>query len=230
MQQKVFWIGICLVLASLVLRWMRKKFRGKIAIKVLNEGLEWVDTGIVALILSFFIMTFVLQAFEIPSGSMRNTLIEGDHLFVTKFIYGTRIPFTDKVIWKIKKPERGDIIVFKSPTEPKKDFIKRCIGLPGDKIEINDKKVFVNDKPIEEPYVIYMDSHVYAKDSHFLSKNCRARDNFGPIVIPEGYYFMMGDNRDSSFDSRFWGPLGDKYIRGKALFLYWPLKRIKLIK
>lgn len=232
MQQKVFWIGICLIVASLVLRWMRNKFKGKIMTKIVKECLEWADTGIVALILSFFIMTFIIQAFEIPSGSMRNTLVEGDHLFVTKFIYGTHIPFTEKVIWKIKKPKRGDIIVFKSPTDPKKDFIKRCIGLPGDKIEIRDKKVYVNDEYSNEYYTIYMDSHVYTytKDDSFLSKNYRVRDNFGPIVVPEGYFFMMGDNRDSSYDSRFWGPLPSKYVKGKALFLYWPLKRIRLIK
>ncbi len=230
MQQKVFGIAICLILASLVLRWIKNKCKGKIITKVVKEGLEWVDTGIVALILSFFIMTFIIQAFEIPSGSMRNTLIEGDHLFVTKFIYGTHIPFTEKVIWKIKKPRRGDIIVFKSPTEPEKDFIKRCIGLPGDKIEIKDKKVYVNDEHLDESYTIYMDSHIYTKESSFLSKSYQVRDNFGPIVVPQGYYFMMGDNRDSSCDSRFWGPLPRKYIKGKALFLYWPLKRIRLIK
>lgn len=229
MPQKIFWIGFGLVLASLVLRWMRKRVKGKTGAKILKEGLEWVDTGIVAIILSFFIMTFVVQAFEIPSGSMRPTLVEGDHLFVNKFIYGTHIPFTDKIIWVVRKPKRGDIIVFKSPTEPKKDFIKRCIGLAGDKIEIKDKKVYINDKIIDETYIIHTDSNVYSND-HLLSKTYRMRDNFGPILVPEGYYFLMGDNRDSSFDSRFWGPLSREYIKGKALVLYWPPKRIGLIK
>lgn len=185
--------------------------------------IEYAKSIAIAVVLALIIRTFLIQAFKIPSSSMEDTLKIGDHLFVTKFIYGTKIPFTDVKIFPLTKPKRGDIIVFKYPIDTKRDFIKRCIGVLGDKIEIKDKIVYVNDKPIQENYIIH-------RDPGIISKEANARDNFGPVIVPEGRYFMMGDNRDNSHDSRFWGFLSDKYIKGKALIIYWPIWRIGLIK
>ncbi|HOW28782.1 MAG TPA: signal peptidase I [Elusimicrobiota bacterium] len=219
---------------------------------MMADDLEWSDTGFSAILLAAFIMYFFVQAFKIPSGSMRMTLLEGDHLFVNKFIYGTRIPLTSKKIWRFRKIQRGDVVVFRFPTEDKenphygKDFIKRAIGLPGDVIEIRKKVVYVNGQPLSESYVNFDDSYVipplrpYPSAEEFQkywqegtlaqSAGEMVRDHFGPITIPQGYYFVMGDNRDRSFDARFWGPLPDQYVKGRAWFLYLPMKRIKLIR
>lgn len=191
--------------------------------KVKKTVVEWIKSIAVAVVLALLIRTFIIQAFKIPSSSMENTLKIGDHLFVTKFIYGTKIPFTDIRILPLAKPKRGDIIVFKYPYDKKRDFIKRCIGIPGDKIEIKNKIVYVNDVPVEKYYIIHRDSNV-------IPAEVSQRDNFGPVIVPEGRYFMMGDNRDTSLDSRFWGFLHEKYLRGKALVIYWPIWRIGLIK
>jgi len=218
---------------------------------LLREDLEWADTGFSAILLAAFIMYFFVQAFKIPSGSMRNTLLEGDHLFVNKFIYGTRIPLTEKKIWRFKKVQRGDVVVFRFPTEDKKsphygkDFIKRAIGLPGDTLEIRRKQVFINGQPLAENYVNFATDYTNpptrlfpepgALQKHWESGNLHlmagedVRDNFGPVAVPEGHYLVMGDNRDQSFDSRFWGPLSDKYMKGRAWFVYLPLKRMKVI-
>ena len=141
------------------------------------------------------------------------TLLVGDHLLVNKFIYGTHIPFTDKVIWRIKHPKRGDIIVFKCPVEPDKYYIKRVIGEPGDVVEVKDKVVYINGKKMNDPWGKHYDSTIYSRDMN-------PRDNFGPYKVSEKSYFVMGDNRDSSFDSRFWGPVEYKYLRGKPLIIY----------
>lgn len=191
--------------------------------KVKKTVVEWIKSIAVAVVLALLIRTFIIQAFKIPSSSMENTLKIGDHLFVTKFIYGTKIPFTDIRILSLTKPKRDDIIVFKYPYDKKRDFIKRCIGIPGDKIEIKNKIVYVNDGPVEKSYIIHRDSNV-------IPSEVSQRDNFGPVIVPEGRYFMMGDNRDTSLDSRFWGFLHEKYLRGKALVIYWPIWRIGLIK
>jgi signal peptidase I len=201
-------------------------------------------------------MFFFIQAFKIPSGSMRMTFLEGDHLFVNKFIYGFHVPFSDgKRVFSLKNIARGDIVVFKCPPEAltvseraagiKKDYIKRCIAVAGDKVEIKDKKLFVNGIPVEESYVNYDDPSVFQSFNLFNSESEYqqawetgkfttippnfVRDNFGPVTVPENCYMMLGDNRDFSFDSRFWGPLPDKYIKGKALITYWPVKRIRII-
>ncbi len=197
--------------------------------KIKKEIWEWVKTIFIAIILAIIIRTFVIQTFKIPSGSMMNTLFPGDFLFVNKFIYGTRFPFSNKKILVLRKPERGDIIVFKYPVDHKRNFIKRCIGLPGETIEIKNKQVYVNGKPLVEAYVVFSDSRLYS-NSAYLSDDERKRDNYGPIIVPDNAYFMMGDNRDNSLDSRFWGFLPEKDIRGKALVLYWPARRIGLIK
>ncbi len=175
---------------------------------------EYAEAIIVAAVLALFIRTFVVQAFKIPSGSMKNTILVGDHILVNKFLYGTRIPFTNIKILTIRKPERGDIIVFKYPEKESVDFIKRLIGMPGDVVQVIDKVVYINGKPLTEPYTIH-------KDSEILPRALEPRDNFGPVTVPPHEYFMMGDNRDRSRDSRFWGFVDESKILGKAMIIYW---------
>ena len=172
--------------------------------------LEYLEALAVALVLAFVIRTFVVQAFKIPSGSMLDTLLIGDHLLVNKFLYGTRIPFTDKVILPLEDPQHGDVIVFEFPEDTSKDFIKRIIGQPGDVLEMKDKVVYRNGEKFDEPYIKHTDPGMQAR-----------RDNFGPITVPPGKYFVMGDNRDESYDSRFWGFVDKDKIRGKAWVIYW---------
>lgn len=174
---------------------------------------DWIKTIVLALILALFIRTFFIQAFKIPSGSMIPTLLIGDHILVNKFIYGVRNPLTRKVWIKGKQPQRKEVIVFIFPKNPKLDFIKRVIGLPGDIVEIRDKKVFVNGTPLQEPYVQYTDPRI-------LPREISPRDNFGPIKVPQGHLFVMGDNRDQSHDSRFWGFVPIKNVKGKAFIIY----------
>lgn len=171
---------------------------------------EYAEALFVALILAFFIRSFVVQAFKIPSGSMLQTLQIGDHLLVNKFTYGLKVPFTHKVFLPLSDPEFQDIVVFEFPEDTSKDFIKRIIGLPGDTIQIRDKKLFRNGAEVEEPYVQHTDASIVPR-----------RDNFGPITVPEGKYFVMGDNRDESYDSRFWGFVERNKIEGRAWILYW---------
>jgi signal peptidase I len=172
--------------------------------------LEYIEALAVALVLAFVIRTFVVQAFKIPSGSMLDTLLIGDHLLVNKFLYGTHIPFTDKVVLPLADPQHGDIIVFEYPEDPTKDFIKRVIGVPGDVIEIKDKTVYRNGQKLDEPYVKHTSPAIQPR-----------RDNFGPVTVPPDKYFVMGDNRDESYDSRFWGFVDREKIRGKAWIIYW---------
>jgi len=175
---------------------------------------EYAESILVAVILALIIRTFVVQAFKIPSGSMEDTLLVGDHLLVCKFLYGTKIPLTDSKILKIRDPKRGDVIVFEYPEDPSKDFIKRVVGLPGDVVEAKDKKVFVNGKPFENPHEIH-------KESDIIPKAQNPRDNFGPVTVPADSYFVMGDNRDRSYDSRFWGFVKSPKIKGLAFIKYW---------
>ncbi|MCF6266150.1 MAG: signal peptidase I [Desulfuromusa sp.] len=181
---------------------------------------EWSEALIVAVILALIIRTFLFQAFKIPSGSMLDTLLIGDHLLVNKFIYGTKIPFIDGRYLKIRNPERGDVIVFEFPGDKdkpffeKRDFIKRVIGLPGDLIEVKAKQVYING----EPYTIPAERH---KDQEIIPAVASPRDFAGPVKVPENSYFVMGDNRDYSFDSRFWGYVNKTKIKGKAIIKYW---------
>lgn len=175
---------------------------------------EYAESIIVAVILALIIRTFIVQAFKIPSGSMEDTLLIGDHLLVCKFLYGTKIPFTDTKILKIRDPKRGDVIVFEYPEDPSKDFIKRVVGLPGDVVEGIDKKVLVNGKPYENPHVVH-------KETDIIPKAQNPRDTFGPITVPPDSYFVMGDNRDRSYDSRFWGFVKSPKIKGLAFIKYW---------
>lgn len=175
---------------------------------------EYTEAIIIALVLAFFIRTFIIQAFKIPSGSMLPTLLIGDHLLVNKFSYGIKVPFTGTVLVPINSPERNDVIVFRYPQDPKLDYIKRVIAIGGDTIESRDKVLYVNGKPFDDKYGVRMDDSV-------ADGTLSPRDNFGPIVVPEGKVFVMGDNRDNSYDSRFWGFVDQKAILGKALIIYW---------
>ena len=175
---------------------------------------EYAEALVIAIILALFIRTFVVQAFKIPSGSMIETLNIGDHILVNKFIYGIKIPFTDEVLITISQPKRGDVIVFKYPQDESKDFIKRVVGEPGDVVEIRNKQVYVNEKPLDEPYAIHLDSVVYTREA-------QPRDHYGPITVPQDSYFVMGDNRDHSMDSRYWGFVKFNKIKGKAFLIYW---------
>ncbi len=182
---------------------------------------EWSEAMVVAVILALIIRTFLFQAFKIPSGSMLDTLLIGDHLLVNKFIYGTQIPFvSDEKYLKIRDPERGDVIVFEFPGDEgksffeKRDFIKRVIGLPGDVIDVKAKQVYVNGKPFTVP----AEKH---KDPDVIPAVASPRDFTGPIKVPADSYFVMGDNRDYSFDSRFWGFVPTAKIKGLAFIKYW---------
>ncbi len=177
---------------------------------------ENVEAILLAILLALFIRTFVVQAFKIPSGSMKQTLQIGDHILVNKFIYGVKIPFLRTTIIPVKNPKRGDIIVFRFPEDPDKDFIKRVIGVAGDVVEIRDKEVYINHERLNHGagYGIHTDPHI-------IPAIMQPRDNFGPVIVPEDSLFMMGDNRDHSYDSRFWGFVNLKEVKGKAFIIYW---------
>ena len=257
MEIKLFIAGCIFLGLAIIMQLAKKKFiKTQKAQKTFENVYSWVDTLWSALIIASIIMYFIIQAFKIPTGSMRMSLLEGDHLFAMKFIYGFRVPFSNgKRILPIKDVKKGDVVIFQCPPEAlsvieraqgvKKDYIKRCIALEGDKVEIKDKKLFVNDKEVQESYVDYADGEIYTNFNLFETQEeyqqawekgkfatlppAFVRDNFGPIIVPKGHYMVMGDNRDYSFDSRYWGPLPDKYLKGKALIVYWPITRIKLI-
>ncbi len=175
---------------------------------------ENIEAILVAILIALVIRTFVVQAFKIPSGSMKQTLQIGDHILVNKFIFGVKIPYWNKTIIPLKSPQRGDIIVFKYPVDPNKDFIKRVVGVAGDIIESRDKQLYLNHKPVNHDYGVHTDPHI-------ISGNNKLRDNFGPITVPQNSLFVMGDNRDESYDSRFWGFVDIKAVNGKAFIVYW---------
>jgi signal peptidase I len=181
---------------------------------------ENVEALVIAIILALFIRAFVIQAFKIPSGSMENTLLVGDYILVNKFIYGVKVPFTNITVVPVKDPKREDIIVFKFPGDPSKDYIKRVIGVEGDTIDIRDKKVYVNGKLMDNVYAKFSDPRVFS-DGYRFPENLLRRDNLGPLKVPEGKLFVMGDNRDSSNDSRFWGFVDKSAVKGRAFIIYW---------
>lgn len=187
---------------------------------VKSKSREWTESIVVALVLALIIRTFVVQAFKIPSGSMEDTLLIGDHLLVSKFIYGMQIPFTDKRILTFKHPQQGDVIVFEFPEDRNKsyfsrrDFIKRVVGVPGDVVEVRDKQVYVNGQKYELPQAIH-------KEKDIIPAEYGPRDFMKPVTVPADSYFVMGDNRDRSYDSRFWGFVTDPEIKGKAFIKYW---------
>jgi signal peptidase I len=190
---------------------------------------EYAEAIVVAMILAFAIRVFVVQAFKIPSGSMIPTLLVGDHILVSKLSYGFQWPTDCKYQWSFPpvncyaseilisfgKPRRGDIIVFRFPEDEEKDFIKRIVGEPGDIVQLRNKYVFVNGELLDDK------GFTQRIDPGIIDSSINPRDNFGPVTVPEGSYFVMGDNRDQSLDSRFWGYVREEKIRGKAFRIYW---------
>jgi signal peptidase I len=182
--------------------------------KIKSKVQEYIEAIIIAILIALVIKTFVVQAFKIPSRSMVPTLLVGDQILVNKFIYGVKIPYFRKVIIPVTDPKRADIVVFIYPNDRSKDFIKRVIGIAGDKIEIKNKKIFINDKEYSDSYGVYSDNVIYPA-------TIQPRDNFGPVTVPKDSLFVMGDNRDESADSRYWGFVDLKDVQGKAFMIYW---------
>jgi len=181
---------------------------------------EYFESIVIAVILALFIRTFVVQAFKIPTGSMENNLLIGDHLLVNKFVFGPTATGLERALLPIGTIKRRDIIVFKYPEEPDRDFIKRVIGLPGETVEVREKKVYINGTALDEPYVHFLAPPATNSELHEVT-SFDVRERFGPVTVPADQYFMMGDNRDNSADSRYWGFLRRDYIKGKAMVIYW---------
>ena len=174
---------------------------------------EYFESIVIAVILALFVRTWVVQAFKIPTGSMEQNLLIGDHLLVNKFVYAPAPTAAERALLPVGEFQRGDVLVFKYPEEPERDFIKRLIGLPGETVELRQSQVFIDGEPIAEPYLDAM-----RQGGHMPPD---IRGTFGPLVVPAGQLFMMGDNRGDSQDSRYWGPLPADYVKGRAFVLYW---------
>ena len=181
---------------------------------------EWVESIIIAFILAMVIRAFIVQAFKIPTGSMRPTLLEGDIILVNKFIYGAKVPFTGIRLSAISQPKRGDVIVFIYPENPKKDFIKRLVAFPGEVVELKNGTIYINAKPLLDPE---FSSRYYYNRGEFAKEEEK-------ITVPKDSFFVLGDNSASSQESRYWGFVPHKNILGKALLIYWPPQRIRIIK
>ncbi|MFA4992826.1 MAG: signal peptidase I [Candidatus Omnitrophota bacterium] len=181
---------------------------------------DWVESIIIAFLLAMVIRTFLVQAFKIPTGSMRMTLQEGDLILVNKFIYGAKVPLLNFYLPAMKEPKRGEVVVFIYPEDKNKDFIKRLVGLPGETVEIKGGSIYINDLPAQEP--IFKQTYYYNRGD-FSAEGQK-------IVVPEDSYFVLGDNSLSSKDSRYWGFVPKKNILGQAMVIYWPLHRIRVIK
>lgn len=181
---------------------------------------DWIESIVIAFLLAMVIRVFVIQAFKIPTGSMRTTLMEGDIILVNKFIYGAKIPFTNLRLPKVREPKRGEVIVFIYPENPRKDYIKRLVALEGESVEIKNGTIYINDQPLT--------------DQVFNQRYYYNRGDFGreaqKIVVPKDNFFVLGDNSASSQDSRYWGFVPRQNILGKAILIYWPPKRIRIIK
>ena len=174
---------------------------------------EYAEAIIMAVVLALFIRTFIVQAFKIPSGSMIPTLQIGDHILVNKLSYGLRVPFWGHYLVEFKRPQRGDVVVFIFPEDRSKDFIKRVVGLEGDTVEVRNKKIYINGKPVE-------DAHAHFEGAEGFGA-AQTGDNYGPKQVPKNHIFVMGDNRDRSYDSRFWGYVSLDDVKGKAFLIYW---------
>lgn len=189
--------------------------------KVKSQAREWIESIAIAVILALLIRSFIVQAFKIPSGSMIPTFNVGDRIFVNKFIYGAKVPFTNFRLPAVREPGRGDIIVFISPEDPKKDFVKRLIATGGQTVEIKDGKLYIDGKHADEPSSIkgiyYYNSGDYGKEGQV-------------ITVPKDSYYALGDNSASSRDSRYWAFVPKNNILGKVICIYWPLYRMKVIK
>jgi signal peptidase I len=181
---------------------------------------EYWEALLIAIIFVNFARIFVFQAFKIPTPSMEDNLKVGDHIIVNKFIYGPAGDGPFSSLMPLRDIHRGDIIVFRFPKDPEVDYVKRVIGLPGDTIRVSDKRVFVNGRKLDEPYTIHVDPQVYP-EGPFLPEPYRSRDHYPSFRIPPGEYFAMGDNRDRSSDSRFWGTVPRSHIKGRAFMVYW---------
>lgn len=184
------------------------------------QAREWIESIVIALILALLIRTFVVQAFKIPSGSMIPTFKVGDRIFVNKFLYGARVPFTDLSLPSVRDPKRGDIIVFISPEDPKKDFVKRLIAVGGQTVEIRDGKLYIDGKVVDDPAILrsiyYYNAGDYASEGQVIN-------------VPANSYFVLGDNSASSRDSRYWGFVPRKNVLGKVICVYWPLHRMRTV-
>jgi signal peptidase I len=178
---------------------------------------EYAESIVIAVILALFVRTWVVQAFKIPTGSMENNLLIGDHLLVNKFVFSSTPTALERALLPVRNIRRGDIIVFKYPDEPDRDFIKRVIGLPGETVELKAKKVYIDGHPIDEPYVHFLEPASEAQEV----TSSDVRERYGPVRVPDDHYFVMGDNRDNSQDSRYWGFLPRDYVKGRALMIYW---------
>ena len=181
---------------------------------------EYFESIVIAVILALFIRTFVVQAFKIPTGSMEETLLIGDHLLVNKFVFGPTESGLERALLPIGTIKRRDVLVFKYPEEPERDFIKRVIGLPGETVELREKKVYVNGTPLDEPYVHFLTAPSGPSELHEVT-SFDVRERYGPVTVPPNHYFVMGDNRDNSQDSRYWGFLPRENIKGKSVVIYW---------
>jgi signal peptidase I len=180
---------------------------------------EYFESLVIAVILALFVRTWVFQAFKIPTGSMENNLLIGDHLIVNKMQFAPTMTGIEALLMPRREIRRGDIIVFKFPQDPDRDFIKRAIGLPGDRLELHRKKVYVNGTPLDEPYVHFLEPPSVGGPPRADD----VREEYGPITVPAHQYFMMGDNRDNSEDSRYWGFMPESYVKGQALFIYFSI-------
>ncbi len=203
-----------LTLVEILLKWVFTSIRQ-------NQGLkgmvETADSLWVAILLALALKAVLLQPFTIPSGSMEDTLLVGDYILVKKYEYGYSVWNSTPRFLQFKKPQNREILVFVYPGDHTKDFVKRCIGIPGDVIEYKKKELYVNGIKQVEPYVKHIDPTYEPPGDYFNGK----RDNFGPVTVESGHYFMMGDNRDNSMDSRYWGQLDEKLIKGRAWAIYW---------
>ena len=188
--------------------------------KIRSVTREWVESIVIAFVLAMFIRTFFFQAFRIPSGSMRMTLIEGDRLLVNKLVYGPLLPLFHKRIPGFSKPQRGDVVVFIYPEDRKRDFIKRLIAVGGETVEIKMGDIYINGQEVTDPTI---------KNIYYYNRGPHGGVN-QKVVVPDGYYYVLGDNSESSHDSRFWGFVPEQYVIGKAQLIYWPLDRIRVIK
>ncbi len=253
-----FWF-FCILLTTALLIFAFYQVHVSKSEKALNKikyfNMEWFNTIYFAALLASVVMFFFIQAFKIPSSSMEKTLLKGDHLFVSKMTYGLKIPFLDKRFFPLKKIARGDIVIFDFPSNSNKEkycgspqagkiFVKRVIAVGGDIVRISDKKTYVNGIEQEKTYTYYDSPDRHGVNLRHGLKEYQSlwekrkldkyygiylKDDFGPITVPAGNYFVMGDNRDHSCDSRFWGPVPEKNIKGSPLFIHWPINRIQLV-
>jgi signal peptidase I len=182
---------------------------------------EYLEAIVIAVLFLGFTNSFVIKTFFIPSGSMEETLLVGDHLFVNRYIFGGAPTAFEQKLLPLRAPRRGDIVIFRSPKQPTVDLVKRLVALPGDTVQAIDKQLYVNNQRVEDStYVVHKDPHTFS-DRPGVDLERRQRDNFGPLTVPEDYYFCLGDNRDQSYDSRYWGPVPRRYLKGRAFLVYW---------